>query len=526
LPRLDSSRSCTTRFAPARDHPRAVAGMWALFGRAWGANFDTQWMAAPTHDLPAVIQTDAADAAAFWDSLNSYFRVLEQNPAVKDATLEIRKARAYTDLNGYLEDVTDYVAGYICKDAVSVDDVGAIFEDLVRNCEDGTSFQSLAMQMQMRVLKSRALKSTEAHWLTQKLPLVTSSFSFLAISRPGNRPVQGARPAGGDEEAGATRLGNNQWDCYMKFVNKTGKDGSFLYSGDSHPCFDTFCTAGGTKVPTWSFWSTDVVWPLASEEGQKWCRDALIRYKPVRSLEEVLGSHRTHDKAMEEFLATSVCPAGLRKQVARARLAVAFGQAKEGVRCRLKPKATRKHRTRGDRSVDGSDCESEGDDSDGDGASALFGCGATDAVGELPADLDERGRGQDVPAAWRRHLPTGDDLQDWTSRLYDSVESAEHARPLVWKVQTQDGTQWPSIHSANAKQRELLTDVLWHLHDLDAWDGDGLPPQLIGLCAGSAGTGKTFVLTPITHLYCAWLRGINPSHICTYVGFRYSSSSR
>ena len=85
--------------------------MWALFGRAWGANFDTQWMAAPTHDLPAVIQTDAADAAAFWDSLNSYFRVLEQNPAVKDATLEIRKARAYTDLNGYLEDVTDYVAG-------------------------------------------------------------------------------------------------------------------------------------------------------------------------------------------------------------------------------------------------------------------------------------------------------------------------------------------------------------------------------------------------------------------------------
>ena len=54
-----------------------------------------------------------------------------------------------------------------------------------------------------------------------------------------------------------------------------------------------------------------------------------------------------------------------------------------------------------------------------------------------------------------------------------------------------------SIHSANARQRDLLTDVLWHLRDLSDWDGEGLPPQLRGLCAGSAGTGKTFVPTPI-----------------------------
>ena len=74
--------------------------------------------------------------------------------------------------------VSDYIAGYVCKDAVAVDDAGDIYEDLVRNAEAGTSFQSLAMQMQMRVLKSSSLKSTEAHWLGQALPLVASTYSF------------------------------------------------------------------------------------------------------------------------------------------------------------------------------------------------------------------------------------------------------------------------------------------------------------------------------------------------------------
>jgi hypothetical protein len=95
--------------------------------------------------------------------------------------------------------VSDYIAGYVCKDAVAVDDAGDIYEDLVRNAEAGTSFQSLAMQMQMRVLKSSSLKSTEAHWLRQQMPLVASTLSFLPIGRPGSRPVQGADDVEGME---------------------------------------------------------------------------------------------------------------------------------------------------------------------------------------------------------------------------------------------------------------------------------------------------------------------------------------
>ena len=121
--------------------------------------------------------------------------------------------------------------------------------------------------------------------------------------------------------------------------------------------------------------------------------------------------------------------------------------------------------TGGDANVAGGDTgdgESDGDGYDSDGASALFGWGASDAVAELPADLDERQPGDDEPATWRVHLPSVDDMLEWSSHLYDSVESAEHARPLVWKVPAKDGDgmRWPSIHDANARQRDLLTDVV------------------------------------------------------------------
>jgi hypothetical protein len=215
---------------------------------------------------------------------------------------------------------------------------------------------------------------------------------------------------------------------------------------------------------------------------------------------------------MHAFLLTPVCPDGLRKQVARARLAVEFGQIKEGVRCRGQ-KLKRKRRTGGDADAAGggrSDDASDGEEDDSDGASALFGWGASHGDDMVPSDLDERQRGDDVRAPWRVHLPPADALQKWTSSLYDSVDSAEHARSLVWK--TPDGTGWPSIHSANALQRDLLTDVLWHLHDLSSWNGIGLPPQLLGLCAGSAGTGKTFIQQFVT-LMCNMFYLVNDSSV-------------
>jgi hypothetical protein len=72
--------------------------------------------------------------------------------------------------------------------------------------------------------------------------------------------------------------------------------------------------------------------------------------------------------------------------------------------------------------------------------------------------------------------------------------------------------RWPSIHSANARQRDLLTDVLWHLRDLSCWHGTGLPPQLLGLCAGSAGTGKTFIQQFVT-LMCDMFYLVNDSSV-------------
>ena len=33
-------------------------------------------------------------------------------------------------------------------------------------------------------------------------------------------------------------------------------------------CFDKFCAKDETKVPVWTFWATDAVWPLTSDAGR------------------------------------------------------------------------------------------------------------------------------------------------------------------------------------------------------------------------------------------------------------------
>jgi hypothetical protein len=57
----------------------------------------------------------------------------------------------------------NYLSEYICKEETSMDDITNLFANIVKCADPGTSFRTLALQLQMKMLKRKHLASAEAH---------------------------------------------------------------------------------------------------------------------------------------------------------------------------------------------------------------------------------------------------------------------------------------------------------------------------------------------------------------------------
>ena len=502
-----------TSYAPPRDHPRALAGM-RVFGRGWCANTDVQWLVCPLNDLPRDIKcdSDGCDSDGFVASLNRYCSRLDEDADLKAEQQRMRKKRGFMDLGTYTDSITEYLGEYICKDEWSAEDAGKDFVELVQVSEHGTTFRSLATRLQMRSLKHRKLSPSESCWSVQALPFVSSSGRYVVVAKPGRRIVHGVNDVDDNAQGTKTHLRDNLWDLYLKHMNKKTKDGRFVTNG---LCFDLFVAKGETVVPIWSFWSTKAVWPLTCAAGLRWCEDALTRFKPVRSLGAVLGEFPNHAVAMLDFLDSTECPAGLRRDVARARLAVVFKEAPEGKkkRTKFKRRTASKPSKQASTGVGASDSASDvefgnGDESDrgdDDGAELFADIGDADPLSDFDCairyDIDERAPCADDVPAWRASLPSWDEMQSFSGLLNAAMDA--DVEPLVCR--DPDSGAWPDVFGANERQRVLLSDVLWHLHDIVAWEAaanGSAMPQLSGLCVGVAGTGKTFIQA-FVRMFCS-----------------------
>ena len=512
-----------TEYAPPRDHPRLVGGMQVV-ARYWGANYDSQWVVGPTTDLPAAIVTDGS--APFLTTLRDYMARQEADhlahsqaagagaatpgaSTVSEYTSvrEARAARSYKDLDSHESKLCDYITSYIGKDEMSASGAVDLLKDLVMEAPGSTTFASLAMQMQMKILKNRQTSSTECLWSVAQLPYIASSHQYVFIARPGERTIEAAADDddGGGDGGAAPRLKKGHWDVYVKLMKSAEKNQM------TDVCFDTWVAKEESIVPVYNFYSLDAVWPLDSPRGLKFALDVLTLYKPVKSHAELLGTHASYSAALESFLEHKLCPAGLRMAVARAALRVHFETTKPGKVHRTfsggggKGGRARKPRA-GDDQVPREDAADSGDEGV-DPHNPLYGGGeAGDEVlpFEVPADLDERPAGTDLPAAFRGSLPGYAELVAIAEGLRASLPApTELVEPLPHAPGA--APRYPDVREANELQRVLLADVLWYFHDLAAWnespEAERRPkPKLHGICVGVAGTGKTFIQKFVTLL--------------------------
>ena len=130
-----------------------------------------------------------------------------------------------------------------------------------------TTFASLAMQMQMKILKNRQTSSTECLWSVAQLPYIASSHQYVFIARPGERTIEAAADDddGGGDGGAAPRLKKGHWDVYVKLMKSAEKNQM------TDVCFDTWVAKEESIVPVYNFYSLDAVWPLDSPRGLKVC---------------------------------------------------------------------------------------------------------------------------------------------------------------------------------------------------------------------------------------------------------------
>jgi len=169
------THSGVTTFAPSRDHPRIVAGP-AKISRIYAGiniltfnkqttrtkccicigNFDMQAIISPTDDIPDAMKDGNGTV------IENIVAYLEDNPLGDDdgsIIKEIRDNRSMLNRDEYACRVCDYVVAYACKGEISATGAVGLFKEILHspNLSDNTSFQSLALRLNMKVLKSRCV---------------------------------------------------------------------------------------------------------------------------------------------------------------------------------------------------------------------------------------------------------------------------------------------------------------------------------------------------------------------------------
>ena len=114
-----------------------------------------QAIISPTCDIPDAMSNGSGTVI---DNIVSY---LEANPLGDDddgnIIKDIRSKRSLCNRDEYACRVCDYVVAYACKGEISATGAVELFKEIVEspNLSDNTSFQSLALRLNMKVLKSR-----------------------------------------------------------------------------------------------------------------------------------------------------------------------------------------------------------------------------------------------------------------------------------------------------------------------------------------------------------------------------------
>ena len=158
-------------YAPPQGHPRRHRGL-RMVGKFWKGNTDTSVLLAPT---PRTTLDGIRTGESFLDSLEEYCSTLDESPVAQKRLREMRAQRQYFSVSGYTNILVDYVTGYINKAEISADGAVDLMRSIVDNAEDGTSFKSLAMRLQMRMTKAREISPFESLWSVAALPFYHST---------------------------------------------------------------------------------------------------------------------------------------------------------------------------------------------------------------------------------------------------------------------------------------------------------------------------------------------------------------
>ncbi|XP_057310732.1 uncharacterized protein LOC130648690 [Hydractinia symbiolongicarpus] len=383
-----------------------------------------------------------------------------------------------------------YIAGYACKGAASTEDLVHVYRHLIENTADGSTVKNLAQRLLQKIAGLVDVPGAAADFINSggRLTRCTRNFRYIGIS--------GFRALDTSGEDG-TVTKNSTLDKYLSDKRRETEPEISLWNW-SKKCN---CTCKVDHVPVFTGISTKPVWPVTEDYAKAML--VIFSVGTWHNTEELKGQHESFAAALASFVQTENCPPILIDALKEAKQS--FDKKSE-----RKQSHTRviNNETDNQSSCQSSQYTDASSQSSQNSVIAQMNIGRAimrDIARHHVADINE----PDV----QQVLPNGGPTFDWNNYAIQSFGSQWPINADTWlqsiseeaernELQLADVCTLPQINilNANELQRTVIGINLQHL--LQVAKGTlptGTQPLRL-LIQGTAGVGKTFIITALTRI--------------------------
>ena len=382
-----------------------------------------------------------------------------------------------------------YIVGYACKGAVSTQDLLTIFDHLVEAANEQTTMRSLCQKLLLKLIGMIDTSAAAADFINTNGMLYRCTRRIRRIGLSGYRQLDATAKDG--KVTKATPL-----DQFLSVERRSEDPDITLWDWAKRCNCPASSACGADHTPVFTGLPTQPVWPISEE----YAKGQLMIFSPGtwKKVDDLKGDHSDFVSAFSEFLDGPLCPQGLYEMIEQAKI-------------RHDKKKNVNTPNGAQRPVNEGMLSSQSSQGSQETCSQTSSCAHLNLGAAMMAEMAKMNRAElndvlpEIPLFtggvdfdWHANglqclgMPIPDNASEWLKTVSAKAEKAalEHAEccnlPNV------------NLRLANPLQRVIIAINLKYLFMLK--QGKTPPDQLRLLIQGTAGVGKTFVITALTYI--------------------------
>ena len=373
-----------------------------------------------------------------------------------------------------------YIAGYACKGAASTEDLIHIYRTLIESTNDQSTVRNLAQRLLLKTVGMVDISAAAADFMNcgGKLQRCTRNFNIVGLS--GYRQLKGSVNDDGNTITKDTPLD--------KFLSQKRRDHDptinlWDYSKQCN------CKCGIDHVPLFTGITLKPTWPVSEDVSRAYLM--IFSHGTWNSVEDLKCHHETYAEALGEFLMKDNCPSVLLQIMKEA-------QNKYNKKMRKRNPSNGEILDYGSQSTQCSSQSSQLNEAEHVGRALMRDIAQQNALNLCEPHVEEALFVGGPEFDWHTYALRimgniwPNNAADWLRSIADEAEKREMLKANELHL--------PSINLllANTLQRVVISINIHRLLDIAKGNLHALTKPSHLLIQGTAGTGKTFIISAVT----------------------------